>query len=43
MIKWMPGSESQFMASFQDGTMVIMDKDRDDNAFTPSNPPTENR
>ncbi|KAF9434461.1 hypothetical protein BGZ76_007983 [Entomortierella beljakovae] len=41
-IKWMPGSESQFMASFQDGTMVIMDKDRDDNTFTPLNPPHEN-
>ncbi|KAF9112698.1 hypothetical protein BGX27_002919 [Mortierella sp. AM989] len=42
MIRWMPGSESQFMASFQDGTMVIMDKDRDDNTYSPSNPPHEN-
>ncbi|KAF8973384.1 hypothetical protein BGZ46_009960 [Entomortierella lignicola] len=42
MIKWMPGSESQFMASFQDGTMVIMDKDRDDNTFSPANPLDEN-
>ncbi|KAF9350441.1 hypothetical protein BGX26_011390 [Mortierella sp. AD094] len=42
MIKWMPGSESQFIASFQDGTMVTMDKDRDDNTFSPSNPPHEN-
>ncbi|KAG0349031.1 hypothetical protein BG004_002559 [Podila humilis] len=42
MIKWMPGSESQFMASFQDGTVVIMDKERDDSTFTPSTPPDEN-
>ncbi|KAI9231070.1 MAG: WD40-repeat-containing domain protein [Podila humilis] len=41
MIKWMPGSESQFMASFQDGTIVIMDKERDDSSFTPSTPPNE--
>ncbi|KAI1296068.1 hypothetical protein EDD11_007606 [Mortierella claussenii] len=42
MIKWIPGSESQFMASFQDGTIVIMDKDRDDSTFSASSPPHEN-
>ncbi|KAF9435391.1 hypothetical protein BGZ76_006398, partial [Entomortierella beljakovae] len=34
MIKWLPGSESQFMVAFHDGSMLIMDKERDDNAFT---------
>ncbi|KAF9915304.1 hypothetical protein BX616_006465 [Lobosporangium transversale] len=34
MIKWMPGSESQFMAAFHDGSILIMDKERDDNAFS---------
>ncbi|KAF8976320.1 hypothetical protein BGZ46_008361 [Entomortierella lignicola] len=33
MIKWMPGSESQFMTSFHDGSILIMDKERDDNTF----------
>ncbi|KAG0041111.1 hypothetical protein BGZ83_002332 [Gryganskiella cystojenkinii] len=40
MIKWIPGSETQFMAAFQDGSILIMDKERDDNTFsapTPSN------
>ncbi|KAF9278024.1 hypothetical protein BGZ74_003202 [Mortierella antarctica] len=41
MIKWMPGSESQFMAAFQDGTIVIMDKERDDSSFSPSTPPND--
>ncbi|KAF9357123.1 hypothetical protein BGX26_004240 [Mortierella sp. AD094] len=34
MIKWMPGSESQFMTAFHDGSILIMDKERDDNTFT---------
>ncbi|KAF9974129.1 hypothetical protein BGZ73_002599 [Actinomortierella ambigua] len=34
MIKWLPGSEGQFMAAFQDGSIVIMDKERDDYTFT---------
>ncbi|KAF9109852.1 hypothetical protein BGX27_007118 [Mortierella sp. AM989] len=34
MIKWMPGSESQFMAAFHDGSILIMDKERDDSTFT---------
>ncbi|KAG0242922.1 hypothetical protein BGW41_003322 [Actinomortierella wolfii] len=34
MIRWMPGSEGQFMAAFQDGSIVIMDKERDDYTFT---------
>ncbi|KAG0228869.1 hypothetical protein BGX31_006427 [Mortierella sp. GBA43] len=42
MIRWLPGSESQFMASFQDGTIVVMDKDREDNTFSASTPPHEN-
>ncbi|KAI8067151.1 WD40-repeat-containing domain protein [Gongronella butleri] len=35
-IKWIPGSEDLFMAAFADGTMMIMDKDREDQAFTPA-------
>ncbi|KAG0030358.1 hypothetical protein BGZ82_007479 [Podila clonocystis] len=42
VIKWMPGSETQFMAAFQDGSILIMDKERDDVAFTVPNPPTDN-
>ncbi|KAJ3245987.1 hypothetical protein HDU78_008165 [Chytriomyces hyalinus] len=29
-IKWMPGSENLFIAGFGDGTVLILDKDRDD-------------
>ncbi|KAF9099160.1 hypothetical protein BGX29_007275 [Mortierella sp. GBA35] len=41
MIKWLPGSETQFMAAFQDGSIVIMDKERDDNAFTAPAPTSD--
>ncbi|KAF9338493.1 hypothetical protein BGZ91_008697, partial [Linnemannia elongata] len=41
MIKWLPGSESQFMVAFQDGSIVMMDKDKDDNTFTTPTPPDE--
>ncbi|KAH7030088.1 WD40-repeat-containing domain protein [Linnemannia elongata] len=43
MIKWLPGSESQFMVAFQDGSIVMMDKDKDDNTFTTPTPPDEYR
>lgn len=33
-VKWMPGSEDLFMASFADGTILILDKDREDQAYT---------
>ncbi|KAF9928290.1 hypothetical protein FBU30_002512 [Linnemannia zychae] len=39
MIKWLPGSENQFMVAFQDGSIIIMDKERDDQTFT-VHPPT---
>lgn len=42
MIKWMPGSESQFMVAFHDGSILIMDKERDDNAFSAPVPPSDN-
>ncbi|KAI9144662.1 WD40-repeat-containing domain protein [Paraphysoderma sedebokerense] len=29
-IAWLPGSESLFLASFMDGTLIMFDKDRDD-------------
>ncbi|KAG0305393.1 hypothetical protein BGZ98_004195 [Dissophora globulifera] len=42
MIKWMPGSESQFMVAFHDGSILIMDKERDDSAFSMPAPPNDN-
>ena len=35
MIKWLQGSESLFMAAFADGTMMIFDKDKEDETFHP--------
>ncbi|CEP07960.1 hypothetical protein [Parasitella parasitica] len=40
MVKWIPGSEDLFMASFDDGTILILDKDRDDQAFVLPEPQT---
>jgi hypothetical protein len=34
MVKWIPGTEDLFMASFQDGSVLILDKERDDQVFT---------
>lgn len=34
MIKWIPGSEELFIAVFKNGAAMIMDKERDDQAFT---------
>ncbi|KAJ3300727.1 hypothetical protein HK104_006025 [Borealophlyctis nickersoniae] len=34
-IKWMPGSENLFIAGYEDGSVVIYDKDKDDQPFTP--------
>ncbi|KAG0200124.1 hypothetical protein BGX28_006704 [Mortierella sp. GBA30] len=42
MIRWLPGSENQFMAAFHDGSILIMDKERDDNTFTAPTPPNDN-
>ncbi|KAI8584751.1 hypothetical protein K450DRAFT_217839 [Umbelopsis ramanniana AG] len=36
MIKWIPGSESMFMVAYNDGSILVMDKERDDQAFTPA-------
>ncbi|KAI8638183.1 WD40-repeat-containing domain protein, partial [Parasitella parasitica] len=33
MIKWIPGSEELFVAIFKNGTVLIMDKERDDQTF----------
>ncbi|KAI8976787.1 WD40-repeat-containing domain protein [Pilobolus umbonatus] len=35
MIKWLQGYENLFMASFQDGTVIIFDKDKEDEPFHP--------
>ncbi|KAI8096806.1 WD40-repeat-containing domain protein [Halteromyces radiatus] len=32
-IKWVPGSEDLFMVSFNDGVVLIMDRDREDQPF----------
>lgn len=42
MVKWMPGSENLFMASYQDGCVIIFDKEKDDQNFTPSPLPNTN-
>jgi len=34
MVKWIPGSENLFMASYQDGSVIIYDKEKDDQNFT---------
>lgn len=39
-IQWIPGSEDLFVALFKNGTVLIMDKERDDQAFTMSTPST---
>lgn len=33
MIKWIPGSDELFIAAFKDGSVMIMGKERDDQAF----------
>ncbi|KAJ3344062.1 hypothetical protein HDU93_003225 [Gonapodya sp. JEL0774] len=41
-IKWMPGSDSTFFAGYDDGTLIVYDKERDDaEKFTPSGPGEE--
>ncbi|KAL0137587.1 catabolite repression protein creC [Mucor lusitanicus] len=42
MIKWLQGYENLFMAAFQDGTLMLFDKEKEDEAFHPgdgSRPP----
>ncbi|KAI9475609.1 MAG: WD40-repeat-containing domain protein [Benjaminiella poitrasii] len=38
MIKWIPGSEDMFMASFDDGSILVLEKDRDDQTFQFASP-----
>ncbi|KAI8881923.1 WD40 repeat-like protein [Backusella circina FSU 941] len=35
MIKWLPGYESLFMAAFQDGSVMLFDKEKEDEHFHP--------
>lgn len=37
-IRWIPRSENTFMVLFDDGSIVLMDKDREDTQFPPPNP-----
>ena len=34
-VKWVPGSESLFMAAHHDGSLVVYDKEKEDAPFTP--------
>lgn len=35
MIKWLQGYENLFMAAFQDGTIMLFDKEKEDDTFHP--------
>jgi hypothetical protein len=35
MIKWLQGYENLFMAAFQDGSVMLFDKEKEDEAFYP--------
>lgn len=35
MIKWLQGYENLFMAAFQDGTVMLFDKEKEDETFHP--------
>ncbi|OZJ04205.1 hypothetical protein BZG36_02977 [Bifiguratus adelaidae] len=39
MVKWVPGSENIFVASFTDGTLLVLDKEKEDCVVVP-NPET---
>jgi catabolite repression protein CreC len=43
MVKWMPGSENLFMASYSDGSIIVYDKEKDDQSFTASTGNEEER
>ncbi|PKC74547.1 WD40 repeat-like protein [Rhizophagus irregularis] len=43
MVRWMPGSENLFMASYSDGSIIIYDKEKDDQSFTASTGNEEER
>ena len=34
-VKWIPGSETLFLAAHMDGTLIVYDKEREDAAFVP--------
>lgn len=38
-IKWIPGSESLFLAAHTDGSLVVYDKEKDDVLFVPEDSP----
>ncbi|KAI7872434.1 WD40-repeat-containing domain protein [Spinellus fusiger] len=41
LLRWVPGSEDLFIAAFEDGTMLVMDKEKDDQPFhLPPSPQT---
>ena len=39
-VRWIPGSESLFLAAHMDGTLVVYDKEREDAAFVPEDAPS---
>ncbi|KAI8072152.1 WD40-repeat-containing domain protein [Gilbertella persicaria] len=40
MIRWIPGSDDLFVATFKNGCVMIMDKERDDQSFSIPEPTT---
>lgn len=41
-IRWIPNSESLFLASHMDGSLVVYDKEKEDAAFLSEDPPPSN-
>ncbi|KAI8379512.1 WD40-repeat-containing domain protein [Radiomyces spectabilis] len=41
MIRWLQGSENLFMAAFQDGSVMIFDKEKEDEPFHPGDGSTQ--
>lgn len=35
MIRWLQGSENLFLVAFEDGSMMVFDKDKEDEPFHP--------
>lgn len=41
MIRWLQGSENLLMAAFHDGSIMIFDKEKEDESFNPNDLSTE--
>ena len=38
-IKWLPGSDTLFLAAHNDGSLIVYDREKDDAPFIPEDPP----